>query len=440
MLAREQNVPADQHEKLNIINRSGEHLLDMINDILDLSKIEAGQSEFRAEAFDLHRMLEDIGSIFKLRAKGADLRFTLDFDAKLPRYVTGDALKLRQILNNLLSNAVKYTANGGIVLRAHSMPAPDDPAMVRLQLTVEDSGQGISPELQEHIFEPFFQTGNTQAGSTGTGLGLAISRSYVETMNGRIAVESTPGKGSLFKIDLPVFLAAAEEMVCTEAARTRVVGLEPGQPAWRILVAEDNRENRLLLIDLLRGAGLEVREARNGQESIDLFEQWQPHLIWMDMRMPVIDGYAATEKIRTLPGGDAVKIVAITASAFKEQRTDILAAGCDEVVYKPYRDHEIFETMARLLDIKYLYEQKSEPVSRKEKIDLTAEMLADLPGDLLQELREAILVLNRDAAFEAIARIADQAPEAAAGLRVLVENFQMVELRDLLGMRGTEND
>jgi CheY-like chemotaxis protein len=309
---------------------------------------------------------------------------------------------------------------------------PADPAMLRLLMEVEDSGQGIAPELLERIFEPFYQAGKTKNSSKGTGLGLSISKSFVEMMDGQISIDSTPDKGSLFRVEVPVTLAEAAEVVDGESAGTAVLALAPGQPARRILVVEDNRENRLLLSSLLREAGFEIREAENGKEAIDLFEQWQPHLIWMDMRMPVVNGYEATRRIRHLVGGKAVKIVAITASAFKEQHQDILAAGCDEVVYKPFRDHEIFEAMARLLDLKYLYKDMGTEVTRKEGIKLTAEMLTGLPPDLLRDLDETTLALNREAALEVIARIAGRAPEVAAGLKELVDNYQMVELRDLL--------
>ena len=199
-------------------------------------------------------------------------------------------------------------------------------------------------------------------------------------------------------------------------------------------MVEDNLESRLLLSSLLREAGFEIREAENGAEAIDRFQQWQPHLIWMDMRMPVLDGYEAIPKIRKLAGGDAVKIVAITASAFKEQRPDILAAGCDEVVLKPFRAHEIFDTMARLLDIQYLYEEEGEEAPRKETIHLTAEMLAGLPEELLDELRESSQALNSEAALEVISRLAQQAPEVASALRKLVDHYQFDELQDLLGV------
>jgi len=432
MLAREQKATGDQQEKLAIINRSGEHLLAMINDVLDLSKIEAGRVELGAEVLDLHRMLEDIVRIFELRAQDAGLRFELIFDTNLPRYVKSDAEKLRQILINLLSNAVNFTDEGGITLRARSTPLPDDPARARLHLEVEDSGQGISPELLEHIFEPFYQAGKTEASSKGTGLGLSISKSFVEMMDGQISIESRPGKGSLFRVEVPVALAKAAEVVDVRSAGPAVLGLEPGQPARRILVVEDNRESRLLLSSLLREAGFEIREAENGKEAIDLFEQWQPHLIWMDMRMPVLDGYEATRRIRNLAGGGAVKIIAITASAFKEQRQDILAAGCDEAVYKPVRDHEIFDAMARQLDIKYICKDTGAEAAQKPGINLTAEMLAELPPELLQDLDETTLVLKMEAILEVIERIEAHAPDTAENLRALVQNFQIDRIRELL--------
>jgi signal transduction histidine kinase/CheY-like chemotaxis protein len=433
MLARESDATADQQDKLTIINRSGEHLLSMINDVLDLSKIEAGRVELNEEVFDLHRMLEGLGKMFELRTKEKRLRFSLDRDAELARYFRGDIGKLRQILNNLLSNAVKNTEKGTISLRARSIPVPNDPAMVIVQLEVEDSGLGIPPELQEGIFESFYQGKQSPfSQKEGAGLGLSISKSFVEMMDGAINVNSTVGKGSLFRVEVPLALAKTAEVAIIHTAGPAVRGLKPDQPACRILVVEDNLENRLLLSNLLISVGFEIREAENGEEAIELFHQWQPHFIWMDIRMPVMDGYEATAKIRTLPGGGAVKIVAITASVFNEQRQDILAAGCDDVVNKPYKDYEIFQTMARLLDIEYLYEDTGEEATQKEEINLSSEMLAELPPELLQELRETTLALNREAALEVIAHIADQAPEVAAGLKELVDNYQMVELHDLL--------
>ena len=433
MMVREPDTTADQQEKLGIINLSGEHLLAMINDVLDLSKIEAGRVELATEAFDLGMRLEDISKIFELRAKNVGLDFELIIDAELVRYVRTDSGKLRQILTNLLSNAVKFTAQGTISLRARSEPISGDPSMVKLQLEVEDSGCGISPELMGHIFEPFYQVSKSHTSFKGTGLGLAISKSFVEMMDGKISVDSTPGKGSLFRVELPLSLAEAAEVVDAGSPERNVLGPAPGQPVWRILVVEDNLENRLLLRTLLHKAGFEVREAENGAEAIDLFQQWQPHLIWMDMRMPVMDGYKATAKIRSLPDGHRVKIVAITASAFREQRQGILAAGCDEVVHKPFKDNEIFETMARLLDIKYLYKDMGAEAPHEQSINLTAEMLTELPGELLLELREATLTLDQGAIFAIIERVEPLAPDTARGLQACMDNLQLGLISDLLG-------
>jgi len=245
-------------------------------------------------------------------------------------------------------------------------------------------------------------------------------------------LESQVGKGSLFRLRLPAEIAEAADVKTSVDDKPRVIGLVPEQKTWRILVADDNRANLLMLKSLLESIGFFVLEAKNGKEAVAVFEKESPDLIWMDMRMPVMDGYEATRRIRGLPGGEALKIVAITASAFKEQRPDILAAGCDEVVYKPFQGHEIFETMARLLDIEYLYEEKGKEMTPPAKIHLTAEMLAGLPDECLRGLRETTLALNKEAALEVIAHMADRAPEVAAGLRQLVNNYQMAELLDLL--------
>ena len=308
--------------------------------------------------------------------------------------------------------------------------------MVIVRLEVEDSGLGIPPELCEGIFEPFYQGKHPQLSQKGTGLGLSISKSFVEMMDGKINVNSTVGKGSLFRVEVPLALAETAEVVNIHTAGQAVRGLKPGEPACRILVVEDNRENRLLLSNLLIHVGYEIREAKNGEEAIDLFQQWHPHFIWMDIRMPVMDGYEATTKIRSLPGGDTVKIVAITASVFNEQRQDILAAGCDDVVNKPFKDYEIFETMARMLDIEYLYEEHGEEAVPRERISLTKEMLADLPEELLRELRGAILLLNSEAITAVIERIGPLAPETAQGLQTLLDGVQMGRLQELIAKAG----
>jgi len=215
-----------------------------------------------------------------------------------------------------------------------------------------------------------------------------------------------------------------------------VLGLEPGQTAWRILVVEDNIENRLLLSGLLTAIGFEIREAENGEQGAAIFEQWRPHFIWMDMRMPVMDGYHATAKIRALPGGDAVKIVAITASAFKEQHHKILAAGCDQVVHKPFRSHEIFDAMAEHLGVRFLYEKETEAEQAAPAITTTSEMVAGLSAELRQALTEAARNLDIAATAQVIEEIRSDHPEIADGLQLLAESFRFGQILELLNKTG----
>ena len=433
LMSRDPEVSSRQEEMLDVVNSSGEHLLSMVNDILSLSKIEAGRVELRQEAFDAMQMLEDIGLMVKPRAEGKGLQFDLALETSLPRYLYGDAGKLRQVLINMLSNAVRYTEEGSVRMRARSLPVADDPDRVMLTLEVEDSGQGIPQERRDEIFESFVQLDQASDVDRGTGLGLPISKSLVEMMGGDIEVESEAGQGSLFRVTVPMQPAEAGMLTPDETAVKQVAGLQAGQPEWRILVVDDNAENRLLLTSLLAEAGFITKEAVNGREAVALFEAWRPHFIWMDMRMPVLDGYAATQEIRGLPGGQEVKIVAVTASVLVEEQGEILAAGCDDIVRKPFQEQTIFETMAQLLDVAYVYEQEGEAVSaQKDSVDLTAAMLAELPPEMLQELRETTLALDREATLEVIARFEDQSPQMAMGLRELVDNFQMGRIQELL--------
>ena len=437
MLGRDRDCTCAQTEKVAIINRSGEHLLGMINDVLDLSKIESGRVDLEPEAFDLPRMLEEIGQMFQLRAEIAGLRFQLEPDPALAQFIKTDVGKLRQILINLLSNGLKFTSDGGVSLRARTRPIADDPSMVTLQFEVQDSGPGIDPQQLERIFEPFVQEQQTPSGPRGTGLGLAISRSFAELLGGEISAESELGKGSLFRVELPVALAEAAEAAHIQAVSPAVKGLEPGQTAWRILVVEDNRENRLLLRSLLLDVGFEIREAENGEDAVALFQQWQPHFIWMDMRMPVMDGYEATAKVRSLPGGDQVTVVALTASAFKEQRKTVLAAGCDGIVHKPFQAREIFHTMQEQLGVRYTYEEGTEVLTKPTMAasageTITSERLASLPLELRKDFHDALILLDVQRIDSAIDRIMNLDPDLGAALKPLADSFAYGRLQELL--------
>jgi CheY-like chemotaxis protein len=300
-------------------------------------------------------------------------------------------------------------------------------------IEVEDTGLGVDSARQAQIFEPFLQ-GIDEPARKGTGLGLSICKRYAEFMGGTIEVESELGKGSLFRVRLPAEIAETADVKTSVDDKPRVIGLAPTQKTWRILAADDNRENLLLLKSLLEKVGYFVLEAKNGKEALEAFKKESPDLIWMDMRMPVMDGYEAVRQIRQCSGGDTVPIIAITASAFKEQRDEVLAAGCDDMVIKPFRPHEIFEVMGRFLDIEYIYEPEGEAApDRIDEVDITSDMLAALPEDLLQDLKKNSLSADREAISEVIDRIKPLAPDTAKGLQILLGNFQIARIHDLLG-------
>ena len=433
ILAQDQDATADQQEKLAIINRSGQHLLSMINDVLDLSKIEAGRVELREDPFDLVALIEEISAMIQSRASEKGISVAVEAETESFPHVKADVGKLRQILINLLSNAVKFTDEGGVTIRCITGPIPEETKRCQIVIEVEDTGLGIDPSIQAKIFDPFVQ-GIDAPVRKGTGLGLSICKKYAIFLGGTIELESEVGKGSLFRVRLPAEIAKAAEVKPHIDDKPRVIGLAPTQKTWRILVADDNWENLLLLKSVLEEVGFFVLEAKNGKEAVAAFKKESPDFVWMDMRMPAMDGYEAVRQIRQCSDSDTVPIIAITASAFGEQRQEILAAGCNDMVIKPFRAHEIFEMMGRFLDIEYIYEPEEEAApDREREVELTSSRLADLPEELLHDLREATLALNREAALEVIARIAGQAPEVAADLRELVNNYQMTKLRNRLG-------
>lgn len=418
----DQAIPRNARSNLDTINRAGEHLLAMINDILDLSKIESGRIELRPEPFDLHRLLSDIGEMIRSRAQAKDLLFNLRQDPDLSRYISADQGKIRQILINLLGNAVKFTEQGEVTLRGRTRQAN---GALRLELEVEDTGPGIPAEMQGRIFEPFVQAKDAQNETKGTGLGLSISQAFVQLMGGVLEVQSRPGEGALFRVELPVE-SANPGAVTPEAIHRRVLALAPGQQAPRVLVADDSEENRRLLTTLLSGIGLEVREAVDGEEAESMFRRWQPRLIWMDMRMPGIDGYQAARQIRGLPGGKDVVIIAVTASAFKDQEANIRAAGCDAIVRKPYCQHQIFEAMGEHLGLEYLYEEPADPPADKTGLEdrqLAREGLSALSSEQREDLYEAVLTCDVEAVDALLEVISEQHRQLAETLRQMAADF-----------------
>lgn len=424
-LRNDASVSHDQAEDLSIIVRSGEHLLELINNILDISKIEAGKVDLEESSHDLQHLLFEIQSLLNVRAVEKGLYFTIALSPDLPRYVIVDAGKLRQVITNLVGNAIKFTQQGGVTLRAETTNRETEQG-VWLRFAVEDTGAGISEKNCQQIFSPFVQLGQQAPVEAGTGLGLTISRQFVELMHGKLEVTSKVGKGSVFYFDIPVTLSS-DSGVTIEPNHGKVMGLVEGQPHYRLLVVEDQFENRLLLHKILEPLGFELHDAFNGEEAVMRYETWKPDLIFMDMRMPVMGGLEATRRIRASEDGEKVKIIALTAHALENERVEILEAGCDDLVRKPYRENELFEALTKHLGIRFLYEKSEVEVVNSEQ-NISEELLKTLPIELLEMLHHALVLLDEDECLKMAGMISDINPVLGNQIRNKVEKFQHDEL------------
>ena len=559
VMARNESLTTEQIEHLRIINRSGEHLLELINDILSMSKIEAGQVTLKKNCFDLYHLLDSLEEMLRLKATSKGLQLIFERTTDLPKYVQTDESKLRQVLINLLGNAIKFTQTGSVKLRvvrelvAQRQAKREDVAQsgklegwkavsvsgaghspagaseladrnpswtveegnlqpfqaatfptcnpTTLWFEVEDTGPGIAPNELGTLFDPFAQTETGRQSMEGTGLGLPISQQFVRLMGGDITVSSTLGQGAIFTFGIQVGLAtAADEKPIS--SQQRVIGLEPNQPSYRILIVEDAAVNRKLMVRMLEPLGFEVRTAANGQEGFALWESWSPHLIWMDMIMPVMDGDEATKQIRKAevrrmlalaerdklqdenqseeeverPGVSgtisnpvypsswatpsyglseafvktcsanantphtSTVIIALTASAFEEQREAALRAGCDDFIPKPFREEVLLEKMAHHLGVRYLYEDKQPPTLPQSPAfvkPLSPEVLAVMPAPWVTQLHQAALYADEELMKQLIEQIPLEHVSLHQALRALIDNFRLEQLIDLTAPTGS---
>lgn len=417
------------------ILRSGEHLLTLINQVLDLSKIEAGRMALHVQEIDLFQLLDALQEMFALKAQQKGIVLSVTYRADVPRYIRTDEVKLRQILINLLSNAIKFTQYGEVTLNVRSEgfspPKSAEALTTNLYFSISDTGPGIAPEELDTLFEAFTQTAAGRHAREGTGLGLAISRQFARLMGGDIHVSSQIGRGTTFTLELTVeMLDDSSNARRQTASRKRPVALEPGQPQYRLLIADDKPENRQLLITLLASFEFELREAANGQEALELWHEWQPHLIIMDIRMPELDGYEATARIRdqeAQKGQNPVKIVILSASIVEAERIAILAAGCDGFLYKPFRDEEIFAMLEQHLGVTFVYERERTSQAADDAANKTAAFvsaIAEISPGLLKQLARATESLDIALMLHIIAAIRVEHPSVADRLERLAQNFE----------------
>ncbi len=438
LLSYGDSITAHQQQYLEAISRSGEHLLMLINDVLEMSKIEAGRIMLNETDADLDAIIRTLQQMFQFKAESKGLQLLVKQSSDLPQYIRTDESKLRQVLVNLLGNAVKFTPAGTIVLCVQWHP---DTAT--FHFAVSDTGVGIALEECDHIFNPFVQTEATQQfhqnnplkAQDGTGLGLAISHRFVQLLGGEIWVESQVGVGSTFHFTIQAQLAKVNSIL-HQTSQCQVIGLEPGQPTYRILIVEDKLENRQLLVELLRPIGFEVQEAINGQEAIKQWKAWSPHLICLDLRMPVLNGYQVAQQIRAQQQSNEAPtiIIAITGSAFEENRHQALAAGCDDFVRKPFRAEIIFATISQYLGVRYRYAVKPGSLSihaasvlKPFKV-IKADQLNKMPSDWQTQLHQAAIRVDAEVIGKLIAQIPESQADLAKALTDLVNQFQFEEI------------
>lgn len=372
LLRRSPELTEQQRDGLAIIERSGEHLLTLVNDLLDLAKIEAGRLELRDESIDLESLLQHVTDLIRVRADKAGLRFAVERPPALPQRIRGDARALRQVLLNLLGNAVKFTDAGGTV----ELKIVQAGNQWRFQIC--DSGIGMAADQLQMIFEPFHRVENAARRVEGTGLGLAITRRLVEAMRGSITVDSTPGRGTTFSVDLDLSIDASAEKPL-QSART-VIGYAGTRAS--IVIADDDAVSRGLVADFLAGLGFEVRRAPDGSAALEQLRSAAADLLITDLVMPRVDGIELIRAVRSGPTARAPKIIAVSASASDYTSHEALDAGCDAFLPKPLHLGDLLDRMTELLRIEWQYQDTPTAVRQRSAASTTFALQRELADEL----------------------------------------------------------
>jgi len=431
LLQRESEITSDQYEKLKIINESGEHLLGLINDILDISKIEAQRISIDLTTIDLMEIFRNLNSLFKVKTFSKGLNIIMEGIDDIPCYIVTDKAKLNQILINLIGNAIKFTENGNIIVRYYTEKLKSEVnGNLKLVIEVEDTGYGISKEDIDKLFHPFSQAkiGEVQS---GTGLGLSISKNYARLLGGDLTVTSELNKGSLFKLELLVKVGNPKNVELNNEKKY-ILKLVPNQKKINILVVEDRTESRKLLETYLTIVGFNVKVAENGKKAIELCDKFIPDFVFMDIRMPEMNGFVATKKIRNLEICKSITIVALTAYALENQQDEILQSGFDDFMRKPFNEYEIFNMLSKHLNVKYIYSDDKN-VTTIESDSIEKLEINKLDEEILNELKEAILLLDNDRVLRVIEKIGKDSLEISIFLKKMAKNYDYESILNLIG-------
>jgi len=421
----------DQIRYLQIVQRSSDHLLALMDDILDFVKVEAGSLTAVPIDCDLSQLLDTLAAMFQLEADRRGLALSLEAAADVPRYIVVDAAKLRSILLNLLSNALKFTRAGRVTLSVRREAS--DSSDCYLRFSVSDTGCGLAPDELTSIFQAFVQGSAGRQAAQGLGLGLAISQNLAQLLGGKLAVTSELGRGSTFSLTLPVGL---QGVACDTAQRRRVLALAPEEPTYRLLIASSDSDTRLLLRSNLAPLGFELQEASDGLTCLALWETWQPDAMLVETRLSQLSGYETLRRIRALEADRSQRCLAIalTADIAPERQAELQAAGYDAWLLKPFAIERALDLLAEYLGIEYLYadaEPWGETLQQgRGRLDaypdsFWREHLTQMPADWLAQLRTAAAEVDEEAVRAAIAAIPDQQQELRAALERLVYDFRL---------------
>jgi ammonium transporter, Amt family len=437
LIARNQTLPAELQKQIGIINRSGEHLLSLINNVLDLSKMEAEQLELVPSQFEVNALLRELEQMFSLKAAKANLYLSFTTATGTPEYIVADQGKLRQILINLLNNALKFTSQGGVNLKVSPVLELDPQDEFRLlTFAVADTGVGIAPEELEHLFEPFSQTNSGKQAQEGTGLGLTISRKFVQLMGGELKVQSVVNQGSIFSFEIQIPRTDPEQIALNNNLPTSLTGqavlsLTPEQSPPRILVVDDRELNRELLVNLLQPIGFDLATAVDGAEAIAAWQSWQPDLILMDLRMPKLNGEKAIEIIKSDPTS-MTKIIALTASALETEKASIMNLGCDDFLRKPFKIDELLLMMTKYLGVCYTYAEDNAVQSLLSPLNLTDQAFEDISQELLRSLKQSIMEIDLDKIEQITQQIGQENELLAQAIEQYISNFEYEQILNLL--------
>lgn len=446
LMARENSLNPDQKENIQIISHSGEHLLSLINNILNLSKIESGRTTVNLQTCNLIDLLNDLESMFCLTVQTKGLNLIFEKSSSLPDYILTDAVKLRQILINLISNAIKFTEVGEIIVQAKSEPLSNrenQNQIVKITFNVSDTGVGIAPAELPELFQPFVQTESGIKSETGTGLGLAISQKFAQIMGGDLTVKSIVDVGTTFTLSIQAQLSEANIDLIASHPTDQIIGIVPNQPQYRILIVDDKKFNRLLLLKLLQPFGFLLQEAENGEEAINIWESWQPHLIFLDLWMPVCDGYQVIKYIKEKEGADneqtqvnQTKIVAVTASVLDQERNSVFQAGFDDFVQKPFAEANILQVLNKYLGVQFIHQLEEDDSDNTQSLCLQPDDLLVMPEDWLNSLEKATLQLDDYLILSLLEQIPDQYISLRQSLQNLVLEFRSDRILDLIEKLG----